>query len=904
MSPFKTSPFQNLEGKADPAWLWDHARGRIVWANRAGIAFWGEATLFDLLDHRFDPDGATVRKIREIAGTVEQNDAESDEVIFFPEAGQLVKCTCRITALEGERKGLLVAARRAGGKGQEAGGELFAQVVNSSPFAIGVFDRAGRLIYANAALGEVFANTEPETDAALGSSFHLARWMGSEDDAHALISRILLVGSHSAAQMMQTKFGPRTHRLTARRMSLEEGESAILIYFHDIEDRRRYELELESRLANLETKFQNLPEENDGETARAGEESRKRIPDKTLDETGLAPFSAPKPSEADEAEGKADEAEAKLENQGRQEMAVPDMKEAGVEEAEKEGVGKKAEGDEPEPGEDALPEISLDTIERPSIPDISEPLAPLKSRDGDLGKTPGNDTAAAEPAPRTKAELFDNVTLSPTKRQEAKPDQGKTPRPDLKGRDREAFSAIAQALRANNPVALETLELSQKREEIVLVDREDAGKSEDTDTGAEKAPASPPPMTRGSDSKETRETGPTDETVTANASANTFKQEITLEESEARVSELQAILDSAADGIITLDAEGRICSLNTASESILDCKKEAVKGKTFISLLSPSSAREVESYLEAVTETGVVGVFRDGREIEAVRPDKSRIPLFLTLGRIKSDETLQYCAVIRDISQWKKAEADLREAKERAEEDSEKKSDFLARISHELRTPLNAIIGFSEVMSEEKFGPIANDRYKGYVSDIRTSSEHLLSLINDLLDLTKIESGNLELDFTSVELPEIVNQSVSLMQPLATRERIVIRTSLPENLPPIVADHRSMRQIMLNLLSNAVKFTKPGGQVIVSVLFNESGEVVLRVRDTGIGMSEDELKKAMEPYRQIKSVHETGQDGTGLGLPLTRALAEANRAEFKIESARETGTLVQITFPTTRVLAE
>ncbi len=381
-------------------------------------------------------------------------------------------------------------------------------------------------------------------------------------------------------------------------------------------------------------------------------------------------------------------------------------------------------------------------------------------------------------------------------------------------------------------------------------------------------------------------------------------QNIALEESEARVSELQAILDSAADGIITLDGEGRVCNLNIASETILDRKKDDVKGEKFISLLSPSSAREVGSYLEAVTETGVVGVFRDGREIEAVRPDESRIPLFLTLGRVKSDDTLQYCAVIRDISQWKKAEADLRQAKERAEEDSEKKSDFLARISHELRTPLNAIIGFSEVMSEEKFGPIANDRYKGYVSDIRTSSEHLLSLINDLLDLTKIESGNLELDFTSVELPEIVTQSVSLMQPLATRERIVIRTSLPENLPPIVADYRSMRQIMLNLLSNAVKFTKPGGQVIVSVLFNEAGEVVLRVRDTGIGMSEDELKKAMEPYRQIKSVHETGQDGTGLGLPLTRALAEANRAEFKIESAKETGTLVQITFPTTRVLAE
>ncbi len=845
MSPFKTEFFQNLEGKADPAWLWDFARGRIVWANRAGIAFWGEATLFDLLDHRFDPMGATVKKIREIAKTVEKDDSESDEVIFFPEAGQLVKCTCRLSPLEGGRTGLLVAARRTGGKGQEAGGELFAQVVNSSPFALGVFDRAGQLIYANAALGDIFANTEAETGGDLKGGFHLARWMGSEDDAHAMVSRILLVGSHSAAQMMQTKFGPRTHRLTARRMSLEDGETAILIFFHDIEDRRRYELELESRLANLETRMQNLPEDGDG--AQAGESDGEEA------ETATEP---PAPEIPD--------------NTG-------DENPAAAEEEKPVLPG-------PEEPEETEPEITPEAAETPSAPDLSESPAPplIEGLTAGQAGDKNGDGPKPEKAPVTpKARLFENVEIKPSKRQEpdreAKADN--KPRSDLKGRDREAFSAIAQALRANSPVALETLDISRKSEEIKLVDGESSEKTDE-----EKAtPPTPRPVLEDTGGE---------------------LQNMALEQSEARVSELQAILDSAADGIITLDGEGRVCNLNIASETILDRKKDDVKGEKFTSLLSPSSAREVESYLEAVTETGVVGVFRDGREIEAVRPDESRIPLFLTLGRVKSDDTLQYCAVIRDISQWKKAEADLREAKERAEEDSEKKSDFLARISHELRTPLNAIIGFSEVMSEEKFGPIANDRYKGYVSDIRTSSEHLLSLINDLLDLTKIESGNLELDFTSVELPEIVTQSVGLMQPLATRERIVIRTSMPGNLPPIVADYRSMRQIMLNLLSNAVKFTRPGGQVIVSVLFNEAGEVVLRVRDTGIGMSEDELKKAMEPYRQIKSVHETGQDGTGLGLPLTRALAEANRAEFKIESAKETGTLVQITFPTTRVLAE
>ncbi|HHK74395.1 MAG TPA: PAS domain S-box protein, partial [Rhizobiales bacterium] len=668
MSPFKTSPFQDLEGKADPAWLWDYARGRIVWANRAGIAFWGEATLFDLLDHRFDPGGATVKKIREIAKTASQSGAQSNEVIFFPEAGQLVKCTCRITGLEGERKGLLVAARRTGGKGQEAGGELFAQVVNSSPFAIGVFDRAGRLIYGNAALGEVFSNTEPETGNASGNSFHLARWMGSEDEAHSLISRILLVGSHSAAQMMETRFGARTHRLTARRMSLEEGETAILIYFHDIEDRRRYELELESRLANLETRFQNLPEPEEGEV-KTTDESDQAAEEARSDEAGIA---APPPAlktlepvqERAGPEGVQPTGAENQEESGDPEAGLPSparetagedesgkgAEKADAEKADKVGLPEEAEKTQ---DEDGFSKISLETIEMPSIPEASQPLAPADIKSEDLTKTPAKETDAAEkPTVRPKAELFDSVTLSPTKRQTARPEEKRTPRSDLKGRDREAFSAIAQALRANSPVALETLDLSQKREEIALVDSTDTTGG-DGETEAEKTVVSPPASSdTGSVEREESETVKMAGESREKAGTAQIVPDMTLKESEARVSELQAILDSAADGIITLDSEGRICSLNTASETILGRKKEEVRGTTFTDLLSTSSAREVESYLEAVTETGVVGVFRDGREIEAKRPDDSRIPLFLTLGRVKSDETLQYCAVIRDISQW------------------------------------------------------------------------------------------------------------------------------------------------------------------------------------------------------------------------------------------------------------
>ena len=274
----------------------------------------------------------------------------------------------------------------------------------------------------------------------------------------------------------------------------------------------------------------------------------------------------------------------------------------------------------------------------------------------------------------------------------------------------------------------------------------------------------------------------------------------------------------------------------------------------------------------------------------------------MTIGRI-SDGTEKFCAVFRDITQWKRAEEDLTNAKREAEKASSAKSEFLAKVSHEIRTPLNAVLGFAEVMMEERFGAIDNERYRQYVKDIHTSGQHVISLVNDLLDLSKIEAGKLELNFASVDLNDAVQQCVAIMQPQANRERIIIRTSLSPTLPPVVADERSVRQIVLNLLSNSIKFTGAGGQVIVSTALTDQGEEVLRVRDTGTGMTENDLETALEPFRQVKTSGRTGP-GTGLGLPLTKALAEANRASFTIKSAVDAGTLVEIAFPANRVLAE
>jgi nitrogen-specific signal transduction histidine kinase/PAS domain-containing protein len=227
-------------------------------------------------------------------------------------------------------------------------------------------------------------------------------------------------------------------------------------------------------------------------------------------------------------------------------------------------------------------------------------------------------------------------------------------------------------------------------------------------------------------------------------------------------------------------------------------------------------------------------------------------------------------------------------------------TEFLVMVSHELRTPLNSIIGFAEIMKDEQLGPIGNDRYRGYIRDILDSGVYALSLVNDLLDISKIESGEFELNFAAVDLEEVIAESVHSMQPQAQKQRVLLRTSFAEGLPPALADRRSIRQIILNLVSNAIKFTRPGGQVIVSTQATGAGGVRIRVRDTGIGMTKNEIEVAMKPYRQVDPSPQ-GNAGAGLGLPLTKALVEANRARFKVRSISKAGTRIDVTFPKDRV---
>jgi PAS domain S-box-containing protein len=371
---------------------------------------------------------------------------------------------------------------------------------------------------------------------------------------------------------------------------------------------------------------------------------------------------------------------------------------------------------------------------------------------------------------------------------------------------------------------------------------------------------------------------------------------------DARLEELRTIIDTATDGVVLISPEGTIRSISRPAEALFGFDSEDVTGKPFAALFAMESQRAAQDYLQGLSDHGVASVLNDGREVIGREAKGRFIPLFMTIGRLPGDTG--FCAVLRDVTHWKRAEEELTQARSQAEIASSQKSEFLARISHEIRTPLNAIIGFSELMIDEKFGPVGNDRYRDYLRDINRSGNHVLDLVNDLLDISKIEAGEQEMNYEAVSLNDTLAETVAMMQPQANRERVIIRSSFPSRLPEVVADLRSVRQIALNLLSNAIRYTQAGGQVIVSTAYEASGDIVMRVRDTGVGMSQAEIEQAMKPFKRVNALKRPRGDGTGLGLPLTKAMVEANRARFAISSTPGEGTLVEVTFPSTRVLAD
>jgi len=376
-----------------------------------------------------------------------------------------------------------------------------------------------------------------------------------------------------------------------------------------------------------------------------------------------------------------------------------------------------------------------------------------------------------------------------------------------------------------------------------------------------------------------------------------------LAEATARDNEhrYRLLAENSTDMIVRASLEGVRRYVSPACRSLYGYEPEELIGTRAADFIHPEDL----GHMPIATARLLAGEDKVVSSYRARRKDGSYVWVEASRKLFTDPESQQseFVIVVRDFQERKEIEAELEAARLRAEGANEAKSRFLANMSHELRTPLNAVIGFSDLMAREVFGPLGSDKYRVYATDIRASGEHLLGLINEVLDHAKAESGHLQIDEEEVRIAGLIEFAVRMLAPRADHAGVALRTNISAGVHAVRGDERRLKQILLNLITNAIKFTPSGGEVAVSAGLAASGELTLTVKDTGVGIAEEEQSRIFEPFMQAAPAKETSSEGTGLGLPLTKRLVELHQGSLELRSTVGIGTIVVFRLPAQRVVA-
>ncbi len=379
------------------------------------------------------------------------------------------------------------------------------------------------------------------------------------------------------------------------------------------------------------------------------------------------------------------------------------------------------------------------------------------------------------------------------------------------------------------------------------------------------------------------------------------RAEMALRETEQRY---RAIFENSISGIYQTSPEGRFMSANIALAEILGYSSvdDLLTSVTDVSSQVYVHQEDRATFMQKLLFEGRIS----GMESEVYRKDGTKIWIAENARIVRSPKGgIQYYeGSIWDVTERRKAEEAMRNARIEAEISSRSKMEFLANMSHELRTPLNAIIGFSEIIKDEIMGPMTNNVYKEYAQDIYQSGNHLLKIISDILEVSKIETGNREINPSNFKISKALRSCITIMSGRIEKSGVDFNVQMPDDLPEILAEELSFKQIMLNLIGNAIKFTPKSGRVTVNAFVEDSGEMVIDVEDTGMGMNDEEIQKALKPFGKVDGNFSTMKEGTGLGLTIVQSLVRLHGGKFQLTSQKGVGTRARIILPPTRIFRQ